>query len=91
MSNVAAHAAVTGDVAVKSAPGALVAVLLTAGGGAAATLILYDAASATGTVLASLKVPQGQSAQWTPPIPYAFSLLYADIGGEGAAATVVYL
>ena len=90
---VAAHAAVTSDSAVKAANGQLVAVSLTAGDAAAATLILYDNASAaSGTVLVSLKAAQGETVSFTPVYPYsAANGIYADIGGSGAAATVVYI
>jgi len=89
---IAAHADVTEDGAVKSGTGDLVGVLLTAGS-AAATLILYDNASeASGTVLASLKAGANTIASWTPVLPYPFANgCYADIGGTGAEATVVYL
>jgi len=89
---VAGHAAVTSDSAVKSGPGMLIAVALTAGDGAAGTLILYDNTADSGTVLVSLKAPQATTVTWTPPTGYVFSKgCYADIGGEGAAATVVYV
>lgn len=89
----AAHAAITADGAVKAGPGSVAAVLLTAGDSAAATLVLYDnAAAASGTVLVSLKAAQGTSVAWTPAVAYVFaSGCYADIGGSGAAVTVVYL
>jgi hypothetical protein len=89
----AAHAQVTSDAAVKDAPGALVAVLLTAGAGAAADITLYDNASAaSGTKLVVLKALTGESEGWAPATPYVASKgIYADINGSGAEATVVYL
>jgi hypothetical protein len=92
MAGPAAHAAVTADGAVKAAPGALVAVMLTAAA-EAGTLILYDNASAaSGTVLGSIKAAINTTTVWSPSVPYvAGNGIYADIGGAGAAATVVYL
>lgn len=79
---------ITADGAVKSTSGGLVSVLLTAGDSAAATLVLYDNSAASGTVVATLKAAQATSVQWSPSSPVAFSLLYADITGTGAAAYV---
>jgi hypothetical protein len=80
--------AITADGAVKGASGGLVSVLLTAGDSAAATLVLYDNSAASGTVVATLKTAQATSVQWSPASPVAFSLLFADITGDGAAAYV---
>lgn len=79
---------ITADGAVKATSGGLVSVLLTAGDSAAATLVLYDNSAASGTVVATLKAAQATSVQWSPAAPVAFSLLYADITGAGAAAYV---
>lgn len=89
----ASHANVTADGAIKTKSGQLVSVLLSSGG-AAATLILYDNASAaSGTVLATIKTAtNNDSNQWSPAVPYVFANgIYADISGTGASATVVYL
>lgn len=93
MSYAAAHAAVTADGVVKAAPGQLVSVLLTAGDAAAASVVLYDNASAaSGTILATLKAAQGTTVQWSPSSSYSCANgIYADITGAGAAAYVVYL
>lgn len=88
----AAHAAVTADGIVKAKNGVLYSVLLTAGDAAAGSVILYDNASAaSGTILATLKAATGTSVQWSPECGYVFANgIYADIGGLGAAAYVVY-
>lgn len=88
----AAHAAVTADGIVKATNGVLYSVLLTAGDAAAGSVILYDNASAaSGTILATLKAATGTSVQWSPECGYVFTNgIYADIGGSGAAAYVVY-
>lgn len=70
----------------------LVGVVLAAGSGADATLILYDNTSAATPILCTLAAAQKTSASFTPSVPIAFSKgVYADIGGSGAVATVVYL
>lgn len=93
MSYAAAHKAITADGVVKAAPGSLVSVLLTAGDAAAASIVLYDNASAgSGTVLATLKAAQGTSVQWSPECGYvAANGIYADITGASAAAYVVFI
>jgi len=90
--HIAAHVDVAGDKIVKAANGALVGVVLSAGS-ANATLILYDNASAaSGTVLCKLTALANSSVQFTPSQPYVASAgIYADIGGTGANATVVFL
>lgn len=83
---------VTSDSVVKAASGYLVSVLLTAGS-AAATIVLYDNASAaSGTVLATLKTSAANiSVQWSPAQPIAFQNgIYADITGASATAYVAY-
>ena len=88
----AAHTDISSDSAAKAAPGALVAVLLSAAAGTAATLILYDNTAASGTVLCSLTALAGDTVTFTPAMPYvATKGIYANIGGSGANATVVYL
>lgn len=87
---IASHAAVAADGIVKSGPGSLVGVVLTAAA-ADASLILYDASSATGTVLCTLAAVQKTSVSFTPVAGIAFAIgCYADITGSGATATVVY-
>lgn len=92
MQSPAAHAAVTGDGAVKTTNGQLVAVCLTAAA-ATSTIVLYDNASAaSGTVLCSLSCVANTSVTFTPAVPFAFSNgIYADINGASAVAYVVYL
>lgn len=86
-----AFANVTVDAVVKTAPGALVSVLLTAAGDTA-TVILYDNASAaSGTKLCTLSAVTLTSAQWTPSNPQAVSLgIYADVSGTTPQVTVLY-
>ena len=93
MSYPAAHKEITADGVVKAAPGSFVSVLLTAGDAAAASIILYDNASAaSGTVVATVKAAQGTSAQWSPECSYVVANgIYADITGTGATAYIVYL
>lgn len=92
MINTMSHAAVTADGVVKASTGLLCSVLLTAGDGAAASIVLYDNASAaSGAILATLKAAQGTTAQWSPGAAYPCANgIYADITGTGAAAYVVY-
>ncbi len=88
----AQHVDVAADKVVKAAGGQLVAVHLTAAA-TTATLTLYDNASAaSGTVLAKLSAPTLETVPFCPAIPYvATNGIYADIGGTGANATVVFL
>jgi len=89
--DIAAHKTLTADGAVKSGPGALVAVALS-GGTDAATVVLYDNTAASGTVLCTLKAAANESAVFTPALPYAFAKgCYADLTGTGPEVTVVYL
>lgn len=87
-----AYADVSSDSVVKATPGAVVAVVLSAAAGAAATLVLHDNASAaSGDVLCSLTALAGDSVSFCPCLPWATSLgIYANIGGAGANATVLY-
>lgn len=81
---------VTGDGAAATKAGTLTAVVLTAGDAAAATLVLYDNASAAaGNKLVTLKAAQGTSAviDYTHAPTFANGV-YADIGGAGAVAYV---
>jgi len=89
--DIAAHKTLTADGAVKSGPGALVAVALT-GGTDTATVVLYDNTAASGTILCTLKAAANESAIFTLALPYAFAKgCYADLTGTGPEATVVYL
>ena len=83
--------AVTADGAIKAAPGALCSVVLT-GGSDAATLVLYDNASAaSGTVLLTLKAAAATSIVFTPAQAAAVGKgIYADITGTAAAAYVAF-
>lgn len=88
---IAAHVHVTSDVAVKSASGQLVGVVLTAAA-ATATLTLYDNTAGSGIVLVTLSAVANTSVTWQPPLCYVASKgIYADIDGSGASATVVFL
>lgn len=81
---------VTADVLVKTGPGSLVSVLLTAAGDTA-TVILYDNTSAGGTKLCTLSAVTLTSAQWTPTNPQVVSLgIFADVSGTTPQVTVVY-
>ena len=87
----AAHVHLTTDTTVKSQPGQLVAVVLTAGS-ANATLTVYDNTAASGTVLTTLAALANDSTTWQPSICYSAAIgIHADITGTGASATVVYL
>jgi hypothetical protein len=89
---IAGHAAVSADALVKTGPGAVVGVVLTAADAVDGSLILYDGLSATGTVLLTLKAAKLTSASFTPVAPWPFSVgCYADITGTGVTATVIYL
>lgn len=83
--------AVTADAVVSAIPGALCAVLLT-GGSDAATIILYDNASAaSGTILATLKAAINTTVSYCPAHPLAVSKgIYADITGTAMAAYVSF-
>lgn len=83
--------AVTAGTTLKTGPGQLIGVLLT-GGGAAATLTLYDSTAVSGTVLCVIKTGVNNSSQpWTPLAPYVFAKgIHAVLSGTGAVATVVY-
>lgn len=82
--------ATTSSVAVRSGPGALVAVLLTAAGDAASVTI-YDNTAGSGTKLAVVKAGAGETAQWTPAECQACSTgLYATLTGTTPDVFVVY-
>lgn len=88
----AGHKNLSADGVIKNNPGALVAVVLT-GGSDAATVVLYDNASAaSGVVLCTLKVAANTSITFTPSRPYAASNgIYADLTGTNPEVTVVFL
>jgi hypothetical protein len=85
-----AFANVTADVLVKTGPGSLVAVLLTAAGDTA-TVILYDNTSAAGVKLCTLSAVTLTSAIWTPSAAQVVSLgIFADVSGTTPQVTVLY-
>lgn len=87
------HASVTlaASAAVRAGPGALLAVLVTAGADAAAVTIYDNATAGSGTVLAMVKAAAGASAAWTPFGGQAAAHgIYATITGTSPAITVVY-
>ncbi len=88
----AGHKAIAADGVVSANSGQLVGVLLTAAGDAA-TVVLYDNASAaSGVVLATLKAAANTSAVWQPSIPYVASNgIYADVTGTTPAAYIVFI
>lgn len=81
------------DAAIMAMPGKLCGVILLADGTNAATLIIYDNASAaSGTVLAKLSVDAGTTeSQIQLPIPVVCNNgIYCDVGGTDAAYIVYY-
>lgn len=86
-----AFTTIAADGAIKATPGRLLFASLTAGSDAA-TLILYDAASATGTVLLKLAAAAGTTAVAQLPAggTQALVAIYGDISGTSPSATVVY-
>jgi hypothetical protein len=81
----------TSSAAVKTGPGELHAVLLTAGADAA-SLTLYNNTAGSGTKLAVLKAAANTSAVFTPPVSLVFSVgLYATITGTAPEISIVYL
>jgi len=85
-----AHVHLTSSGLVRTGPGALASVLLTAGADAA-TVTIHDSADASGTVICVLKAGIGQTVSWSPGWPIAASNLYAAITGTTPDVTVVYL
>lgn len=75
----------------RSGPGALVAVLLTAGADGA-ELVVYDNTAASGTVMAHLKAGAGTTVAWSPAIPYGCDKgIYASVAaGTSPRWVVVY-
>jgi hypothetical protein len=75
---------------VKATPGGIFAVTLTAGAGAAATLILYDNPSAgSGTIIWQLAAVQGTSASAVIDAPFGVGC-YMALTGTGAVGSISY-
>lgn len=75
---------------VKTGPGQLCSVILT-GGSDAASLILYNNTTNSGTIVVTLKVAAGATVVFTPVQPWPFTAgLYATISGTGPAVYVGY-
>lgn len=87
---IAHNAVASTDGLIKTGPGNLVSVILVAGTGAAATLIIYDALTATGTkLLPTIRALQGDTVVVDLPAKVPFSTgCYADVGGDGAEYSV---
>ena len=81
--------ALTASGLVRSGPGALLAVLLTAGVDAA-SVTLYDNTAGSGTKLAVLKAALGVTAAWTPGGQICSLGLYAVVTGTTPDVFVVY-
>lgn len=82
---------VTTGTLIKTGPSMLVAVVLTAGTGAAAVTNVYDNTAASGTILTSLRALTGESVVFTPCQPLvADTGIYGDVSGTGAVLTIVY-
>lgn len=83
------HDHVTGIGQVVTGVGNLSSVLLTAGAGANATLVLYDGVGVSATILCTIAALAATSVQWTSmAYPYTVGI-YATIAGAGATAEVV--
>jgi len=82
--------ALTASGLVRSGPGALLAVLLTAGVDAA-SVTLYDNTVGSGTKLAVLKAALDATVNWTPAAGQICSTgLYAELTGTTPDVFVVY-
>lgn len=80
----------TTDGLVKTGPGIIRSVILTAGSGATGTIDIYDETSASGDVILSLSAVQATSVV-AAPLNVAFGVgCYIDITGAGASCTVMY-
>lgn len=78
--------------AVKTGPGALAGVLLTAGADAASVTIYDNPSAASGTKLAVIKAAINTTASWTPTDPQVCSLgLYAEITGTTPDVFITYI
>ena len=81
---------VTASAAVKTGPGMLHGVTITAAGDTA-TVILYDNTAGSGTVIQKLSAVANTSAVVTFPAPLVFSTgCYAAVTGTTPSATVAY-
>lgn len=79
---------ISADGIVADGPVEVSAIILTAGDGADASLVLYNAESATGDSI-TIKAVQKTSFPMTFPKPIPFTVgIYADITGAGATAMV---
>jgi hypothetical protein len=75
----------------RTGPGQVVSVNI-CGGADAATVTVYDAVSATGTVLCKLGVAAGVSATYTPCMPLAAGIgIYVGLTGTTPQITVAYI
>jgi hypothetical protein len=87
---IAGFAPISTSTLVKTGPGAVIGVVLTAAA-ADAALTLQDGLTATGTVLCTLAAAQKTSSAFTPLAAWPFSTgCYATISGASATATVIY-
>lgn len=85
-----ASTTVAATATIRTGPGALVAVLLTAGADAASATI-YDNTEGSGTVLAVVKAAINTTVSWTPPDGQAAARgIHAVITGTAPSCTVVY-
>src|ERR1044072_2004286 len=84
----------TADAAIMAQGGYLHGVILENDGTNACSVILYDSASAAGTVLAKVLLPASSTVLSLPVIfthPVTCNTgIYADVTGTGAAYTVYY-
>lgn len=78
----------TSSGAVKSGPGLVHTVVLTAAADAA-TLILYDSLAGSGTVICKLAAPIGGTAYARLDVPFSTGC-YAALTGTGPNATVTF-
>ena len=82
--------ALTSSGAVRSGPGALIAILIT-GGADAASVTIYDNTAGSGTKLAVIKAAINTTAAWTPASMQVCSKgLYATITGTTPDVFVIY-
>ena len=85
------HVPLTATGAVRSGPGALVAVNI-CGGADAATVTLYDNTAGSGTIVAKLGVGIGLSDSFCPSQPIAVGKgIYAVITGTTPQVNVAYI
>ena len=78
--------------AIRSGPGALAGVLLTAGSDAASVTIYDNASAASGDKLAVVKAAANSSAAWSPPdAQICSSGLYAEVTGTTPDIFITYL